>query len=153
MCDCVGSVSSTKFVCISSVCSVSSVSSAKDSGKGSRQIGPLTFFVANWAQAKLGPSKKGPWKMLARQIGPLECWFPKAWSIILAATGAMAGGTQLFERAHLTGGNTRFCRESSKCRNYALFVGQIIKYALPIILGFGSNRPPCNKNSDVNVPL
>ena len=25
--------------------------------------------------------------------------------------------------AHLTGGNTRFCRKSSKCRNYALFVG------------------------------
>ena len=54
-------------------------------------------------------------------------------SIILiatAATTAMAGGTQLFEGAHLTGGNTRFCRESSKCRNYKLFVGQIIKYAL-----------------------
>ena len=51
---------------------------------------------------------------------------------------AMARATQLFEGAHLTGG---FCRESSKCRNYALFVGQIIKYALPIILGFGSNVP------------
>ena len=49
--------------------------------------------------------------------------------IIVIATAAMAGGTQLFEGAHLTGGNTRFCRESSKCRNYALFVGQIIKYA------------------------
>ena len=77
-------------------------------------------------------------------------------SIILiatAATTAMAGGTQLFEGAHLTGGNTRFCRESSKCRNYALFVGQIIKYTLRIILGFGSNRPPSIKNSDSNVPL
>ena len=41
--------------------------------------------------------------------------------------------------AHLTGGNTRFCRMSTKFRNYALFVGQIIKYGLRIILGFGSN--------------
>ena len=65
-----------------------------------------------------------------------------AWSIILTATAAMAGGTQLFEGAHLTSGNTRFCRESSKCRNYAFFVGQIIKYAQRIILGFGSNGPP-----------
>ena len=31
-------------------------------------------------------------------------------SIILTA---MAGGTQLFEGAHLTSGNTHFCRESS----------------------------------------
>ena len=50
-------------------------------------------------------------------------------SIILTATDAMAGSTQLFEGAHLTGGNTRFCRESRKCRNHALFVGQIIKWA------------------------
>ena len=48
-------------------------------------------------------------------------------SIILTATAAMAGGTQLFEGAHLTGGNMRFCRESSKCRNYVLFVGEVIK--------------------------
>ena len=60
------------------------------------------------------------------------------WSIILTATAAMVGGTQLFE-AHLTGGSPRFCRTTSKCRNYALFVGQIIKYGLQIILGFGSN--------------
>ena len=60
-------------------------------------------------------------------------------SIIVIATAAMGGGTQLFEGAHLTGGNTHFCRESSKCRNYALFVGQIIKYALQNILGFDSN--------------
>ena len=52
-------------------------------------------------------------------------------SIILTATAAMAGGTQLFEGAHLTGGNnTRFCCEPSKCRNYAFFVGEIIKYDL-----------------------
>ena len=75
------------------------------------------------------------------------------WSIILTATAAMAGGTQLFEGAHLTSGNTRFCRESSKRHNYALFVGQIIKYALQIILGFGSNVPFSNKESDSNVPL
>ena len=67
------------------------------------------------------------------------------WSIILTA---MAGGTQLIEGAHLTSGNMRFCRESSKCRNYALFVGQIIKYVLRIILGFGSNEPPSNKNGE-----
>ena len=66
-------------------------------------------------------------------------------SIILTATAAMATGTQLFEGAHLTGGNTRYCCESSKCRNNALFVGQIIKYALRMILGFGSNGPPSNK--------
>ena len=31
----------------------------------------------------------------------------------------MAGGTQLiFEGAHLTGGDTRFCRESSKSRGF-----------------------------------
>ena len=65
----------------------------------------------------------------------------------------MAGGTQLFEGANLTGGNTRFCHESSKCRNYALFVGQLINYALRIIFGFGSNGPHSNKNSDSNVPL
>ena len=50
---------------------------------------------------------------------------PRARSIILTAKAAMAGGKQLFEGAHLTDGNTRFCRKSSKCRNYALFVGQI----------------------------
>ena len=58
---------------------------------------------------------------------PLYC---TARSIILTATAAMAGGTQMSEGAHLTSGSTRFCRESSKCRNYALFVGQSIKYAL-----------------------
>ena len=76
-----------------------------------------------------------------------------AWSIILSATAAMVGGTQLFEGALLTSDYTHFCRESSKCRNYALFVGQIIKYALQIVLGFGSNGPPSNKNSDSNVTL
>ena len=57
----------------------------------------------------------------------------------------------MFEGAHLTSGNTRFCHESSKCRNDAFFVGQIIKHALRIILGFGSNGHPSNKNSDSNV--
>ena len=47
------------------------------------------------------------------------------------------GGGQTAEAAHLTGGNKRFCCKSTKCRNYALFVGQIIKYALRIILGLG----------------
>ena len=56
-------------------------------------------------------------------------------SIILTGTAAMAGGTQLFEGTHLTGGKTRFCRKSSKCRNYRRFLGQINKYALLIILG------------------
>ena len=32
-------------------------------------------------------------------------------------TAPMGGGTQLLEGAHLTGGNTPFCCESSKCRN------------------------------------
>ena len=35
-------------------------------------------------------------------------------STFLIATAAMAGGTQLFEGVHLTGGDTRSCRESSK---------------------------------------
>ena len=39
------------------------------------------------------------------------------------------GGTQLLEGAHLTGGNTRFCRESSKCRDYVFWGGKIIKCA------------------------
>ena len=55
--------------------------------------------------------------------------------------GRHGGGTQLFEGAHLTGGNKRFCHESSKCRDYVLFVGQIIKYALWIIIGFGPMGP------------
>ena len=50
-------------------------------------------------------------------------------SIILNATAAMAGGTQLFEGAHLTSGNTRSCRESANIVTL-FFVGQIIKYAL-----------------------
>ena len=51
----------------------------------------------------------------------------------------------------LTSGYTRFCCESSNCRNFALFVGQIIKYARQIILRFGSNGPSSNKNSDSNL--
>ena len=62
--------------------------------------------------------------------GSAICNLTRSRSIIVIATAAMAGGTQLFEGAHLTGGNTRFSCESSKCRNYALFVGQSIKYAL-----------------------
>ena len=39
--------------------------------------------------------------------------------------------TMLIVDNHLQcGGNTRVCRESSKSRDYALYVGQIIKYAL-----------------------
>ena len=51
-------------------------------------------------------------------------------------------------------GTFDFCRNSSKCYNYAPFVSEIIKYVLiRIILGFGSNLPPSNKKSDSNVPL
>ena len=39
-------------------------------------------------------------------------------STFLTATAAMAEGTQLFEGAHLTGGDPRFCRESSKSRGF-----------------------------------
>ena len=35
-------------------------------------------------------------------------------SSFLTVTAVMTGGTQLVEGAHLTGGDTRFCRESSK---------------------------------------
>ena len=38
----------------------------------------------------------------------------RARSINLTVTAVMAGGTQLVEGAHLTGGDTRFCRVSSK---------------------------------------
>ena len=41
--------------------------------------------------------------------------------------GRDAGGTQLFEGAHLTGGDTHFCRESSKSRG---FWGEIIRFCL-----------------------
>ena len=51
-------------------------------------------------------------------------------SINPTATAAMAGGIQLVEEAHLTGGYTRFCRKASKCRNHAVFGGEIIKCAL-----------------------
>ena len=34
----------------------------------------------------------------------------------LTVMAVMTGGTQLVEGAHLTGGDTRFCRESSKSR-------------------------------------
>ena len=40
------------------------------------------------------------------QINHIKCLVPNTRSIILTATAAMAGGTQLFEGAHLTGGNT-----------------------------------------------
>ena len=44
---------------------------------------------------------------------------------------SILGGKQLFEKgAHLTGGITHFCRESNKCRYYALCWGQIIKCVL-----------------------
>ena len=39
----------------------------------------------------------------------------------------MVGGTELFEGANLTSDYKHFCRESSKYRNYALCLGEIIK--------------------------
>ena len=90
------------------------------------------------------------WSKVFTQDFEAEIWSSCSQSIILTA---MAGGTQLFEGAHLTGGNMRFCHESSKCRIYTFFVGQIIKDVLLIILGFGSNGPPSNKNCDSNVPF
>ena len=53
---------------------------------------------------------------------------------LTAATAAMAGGTQLVERAHLIGGNMRFANPQCKCRSYAPFVCEVIKYVLGIIL-------------------
>ena len=73
--------------------------------------------------------------------------------IYLTSTATMEGGTQLFEGLHLTGSNMRFCRESSKCCDCAFLLGEIINCTLWIILGFGSNVPPSNKESDWNVPL
>ena len=43
-------------------------------------------------------------------------------SSFLTVTAVMAGGTQLVEGAHLTGGK-RFCRESSKSRGF--YVGGV----------------------------
>ena len=42
-------------------------------------------------------------------------------SLNLPTTATMVGGTQLFEEAHLTGDNTRFCRESGRCSDYVVF--------------------------------
>ena len=39
-------------------------------------------------------------------------------SSFLSVTAIMTGSTQLFEGAHLTGGVTRFCRESSKSHGF-----------------------------------
>ena len=39
----------------------------------------------------------------------------------MTPTAPMGGGTQLLEGAHLTGANTRFCRDSSKCRDFSFF--------------------------------
>ena len=60
---------------------------------------------------------------IAKQLLP-GIIYPRATTINLinlnlTATTAMVGGTQLFEGAYLTGANTPFCREPSKCRNYA----------------------------------
>ena len=40
------------------------------------------------------------------------------------APGSIILQTQLFEEAHLTGGNTRFCRESGRCSDY-MFLTQM----------------------------
>ena len=42
-------------------------------------------------------------------------------SFKVTPTVPMGGGTQLLEGAHLTGATPRFCRESRKYRDYALF--------------------------------
>ena len=39
-------------------------------------------------------------------------------SSFLTVTAVMTGGTQLVEGAYLTGGDTRFCRESSRSRGF-----------------------------------
>ena len=46
---------------------------------GSRQIGPRQIgpLGGKLGPGKSGPGKLGPWKMLVRQIGPLENWDPE----------------------------------------------------------------------------
>ena len=60
-------------------------------------------------------------------------------SMNLAATAAMAEGTQLIKGAHLTGGNTPFFASQANFPITQVFGGEIIKCALQIILGFGSH--------------
>ena len=47
---------------------------------GPRQIGPLGGKLG---PGKSGPGKLGPWKMLVRQIGPLENWDPEVTNTVL----------------------------------------------------------------------
>ena len=61
--------------------------------------------------------------------------------------GDHGAGTQLFEGAHLTVGKLplvirAFVVSQANVAIMRVFVGQIMKYALRIILGFGSNGPP-----------
>ena len=51
-------------------------------------------------------------------------------SINLTSMESMPGRTQLFEGAHSTDDSMHFCRESSKCPDYALCFGEIINCAL-----------------------
>ena len=58
-------------------------------------------------------------------------------SINFTATVAMVvGGTQLVEKAHLTGGSTRFVANKTIVAITQFFGGEIIKCALLIILRF-----------------
>ena len=74
----------------------------------------------------------------SRETFPYGVLYPPGPSV-LTATAAMAGGTQLFEGAHLSGWLvSAFCGSN---------------HQIWIILGFGSNGPHTNKNPDTNVPL
>ena len=52
---------------------------------GPRQIGPLggKLGPGKSGPGKSGPGKLGPWKMLVRQIGPLENWDPKVTNTVI----------------------------------------------------------------------
>ena len=63
------------------------------------------------------------------------------WLLRFYNLSTMVGGTQLFEEAHLTGGNTRFCCESGRCSDYVFLtemcplLATILNQMCPLKLG------------------
>ena len=76
------------------------------------KVATKTFFCQTKVTNKLFLSIKGGNQTIFANFKWLLNYFCqlRTWSIFLTATAAMAGGTQLFEGAHLTGGDC----ESSK---------------------------------------
>ena len=65
-----------------------------------------TYNFDENCEASLQNSMREPVKNYLKRVFSVKGGRGNSGSIILTATAAMAGGTQLFEGAHLTGGNT-----------------------------------------------